>query len=317
MDYVGGVDLGATNLRAAVAEITGEPVAVERRRTPRGNGGTAVASAVVETLLAAGDAAAVPPGALEAVGVGTLGPLDRAAGAVVRPPNLPGIERISLREAVTTVVDHDRVFVENDAVAGLVGERAAMADPPDNLVYLTLSTGIGAGVSVDGHVLRGRDGNAAEVGHLVVDPTGGRTCGCGGLGHWEAYCAGVAIPAFARDVAEETGMATALALDDPSLAAADVFAAAGDDPLADRVLERVTHYNAVGVAGLVHAYAPDCLAIGGAVALENRSLIIDPLGEDVGRYTMLPAPMIQPATHGREAVLQGALALAIRGGLDD
>ncbi|MFB6353858.1 MAG: ROK family protein [Halobacteriales archaeon] len=316
MPTVGGVDLGATNLRAAVAVGRDGPDGVERRPTPQGDDGEAVAASVTDALADASAMAGLDPGELTAVGVGTIGPLDRDAGAVVEPPNLAGVERMPLRDELATFVGRDRVYVENDAVAGLVGERSARAHPPADLVYLTLSTGIGAGVAVDGHVLRGRRGNAAEVGHLVVDPAGRRTCGCGRPGHWEAYCAGAAIPGLARDLASGGSRGTDLDLDDPALSAADVLGAAGDDPLADRVVERVRGYNAIGLANVVHAYAPDRIAVGGAVALENRSLLVDPMAGAVAEHAILDVPAIEPAVHGHDAVLRGALALARSGGID-
>lgn len=314
---IAGVDLGATNLRAAVTREPGDPLAVEHVATPAGADGTAVARAAAETLERAADRAGQPIASLEAVGIGSIGPLDRSTGTVVQPPNLAGVERIPLRDVLIALVGHPRVYLENDAVAGLVGELAAATDPPSNLVYLTLSTGIGAGAAVDGHVLRGRAGNAAEVGHLLVEPTDGRACGCGGTGHWEAYCSGAAIPAFARDLAAACGLETTLDLDDPELSAADVYAAVGADPLADRVVDAVTRYNAIGVADLIHAYAPDRIAVGGAVALENPAAVIDPLARAVDRHTMLSVPDIGPAAHGHDAVLRGALALAAQRGLDD
>lgn len=314
MVRLGGVDLGATNLRAAVATDPAEPEAIERRRTPKWADGLAVADAAAEALSTAATSAGVDPTTLQAVGVGTIGPLDRHSGTVEEPPNLPTVDRIPLAEHLRELVDHDAVFVENDAVAGLVGERVAADGPSQNLVYLTLSTGVGAGVTVDGHVLRGRKGNAAEVGHLVVEP-GGRPCGCGGAGHWEAYCAGSAIPAFAREVAADIGQETALGLDD-DLSSAAVFAAAPDDPVAGTVVNRLTRYNAIGVADLVHAYAPDRIAVGGAVALENPDLVVEPLAAAVDEHTMLEVPEIGLATHGHDAVLRGALELAAIGGLD-
>lgn len=311
---LGGIDLGATNLRAAVTDGDGEPVAIERRPTPNGPDGRTVVEAVTDTLEVAATAAGVVPSDLGAVGVGTIGPLDRNDGMVVHPPNLGEVAQIPLRDGLADHLGHDRIFVENDAIAGLVGELIAVEDSPENLVYLTMSTGIGAGVAVDGHVLLGRGGNAAEIGHIVVDPDGARTCGCGRPGHWEAYCGGAAIPGLARDLAASVPETT-LEVADPDLTAADVFAAAGDDPLADRVIERVRAYNAIGVSGIVHAYAPDRVAIGGAVALENPSLVIDPLPRAIEAYTMLPLPEIRPAAHGRSAVLRGALALASQGGI--
>lgn len=311
-----GMDVGATAIRAAVADGSSAELAIERHRTPQDEDGSAIARAAADALVAAADAADTRPTEVSALGVGTMGPLDRQAGAIIAPPNSPGISRIPLRDVLTGVLGHDNVFVENDAVAGLIGERSAVPDSPESMVYLTLSTGIGAGVILDGHVLRGRDGNAAEVGHFVVDPTGRRTCGCGRPGHWEAYCAGAAVPGYARDLAVDEGVTTGLDLDDPALSAADVFAAAGDDRLADQVVERIGEYNAIGVADIVHAYAPERIAVGGAVALENPSLVIDPLPDAVAEHAMLPVPEIRATAHGRDAVLHGALTLAAQGGLD-
>lgn len=314
MGPIAGVDLGATNLRVAVTDGGGELLASDRTSTPRTTDGPAVAQTIAETLEATADSAGVAVTALEAIGIGTIGPLDRSAGEVIHPPNLEDVERIPLLDVLIPLIGHPRIYVENDAVAGLVGERAATEDA-ENLIYLTISTGIGAGVIVDGHVLRGRAGNAAEVGHVVVEPNDGRPCGCGATGHWEAYCSGGGLPGFAHDLARTSDLETGLRTDADDFDAAAVFAAADDDPVATRVLEAMTRYNAIGLADLVHAYAPDRIAIGGAVALRNQARVIDPLTEAIGDHTMLAVPEITPAAHGEDAVLNGALTLAATGGL--
>lgn len=309
-----GVDLGATNLRAAVADAEGSILGEARRSTPRGPDGRAVTDAVVATLEGACRDAGVGPAELSAVGVASIGPLDRTAGAVVDPPNLPdGVERVDLTAPVAELVGSGRVSLHNDAVAGVLGERQ-FGDAPDNAVYLTISSGVGAGACVDGHVLAGRNGNAAEMGHLTVDPGGLMPCGCGGAGHWEAYCGGRNLPAYAARLRETEGLETSLPLQDGDIDAADVFAAAGDDPLADVVVERVARWNALGVAALVHAYDPAVVAVGGAVALENERLVVDPIRERVEAHLAVPAPTIRPTTLGESAVVRGAIAGAMTGG---
>ncbi|WP_254823555.1 ROK family protein [Haloglomus halophilum] len=321
MSCYAAVDLGATNTRALVAGPDGDERGRARRSTPQADGAT-VAAAVVATLETACEAADVAPGDLEAVGVGSIGPLDADAGAVVDPPNVPA-ERIALVDALCERTDAP-VTLENDAVAGIRGERR-FTDCPENAVYLTLSTGVGAGVAVDDHVLRGRRGNAAEVGHLTLVPDG-RPCGCGGTGHWEAYCSGSGIAAHARDRAaagHETG------LDAGTLDAEAVFEATEpeavlaavatgpdgvpggveDDPLATRVVADAVRLNARGVAALAHAYAPELVSIGGAVALSNPALVVDPLAGllDEGGLAV-PAPEVRATQLGEDAVLRGALA---------
>lgn len=330
MEWYGAVDLGATNTRALVADPDGTEQGRARRPTPQADG-PAISRAVVATLEEACDAAGVAPDALAAVGVGSIGPLDADAGAVVAPPNVPA-DRIDL-EAALSERTRAPVTLQNDAIAGVRGERR-FAGAPENTVYLTLSTGVGAGVAVDGHVLRGRRGNAAEVGHLALVP-GGRPCGCGGTGHWEAYCSGTGIAARARALAADHPTTT---LDPDGLDAAAVFAAADPDavtasvaetgaverlpddvpeahpdgegdPLATRVVADAVRVNARGVAALAHAYAPECVSVGGAVALSNPGLLVDPLPDLLATAGLaVPAPDVRETPLGGDAVLRGALA---------
>ncbi len=328
-----GVDLGATRCRAVVADADGTVVGRAERSTPR-ESGIAVTEAVLSTVRAACSEAGVDPGALLAVGVGSIGPLDLAAGTVERTPNLP-VERIPLRGPLSELVGGE-VYVHNDTTAGVIGERYYSDRAPDDMVYLTISSGIGAGVAVDGHVLRGWDGNAGEVGHYIVDPDGRLACGCGRSGHWEAYCAGENVPRYARLLAAEwpdAAAASPLALSppfpargdgfDPSdpdatleFAAPAVFEAAEDgDPFAERVLDRVARYNAVGVANVVHSFAPLVVYVGGAVALRNPEWVIDPVRERLQETVITNVPDVRPTTLGEDAVLRGALASALTGGV--
>jgi len=232
---------------------------------------------------------------------------------------VPDVDRIRLREPLSEELAGGPVYVHNDATAGVIGERFFADATPDDLVYLTISTGVGAGICVDGHVLSGRNGNAGEVGHTVIDPAGRRTCGCGREGHWEAYCSGENVPDYARELRsdrfEDNALDdTALPLDDPGFSAADVFVRAGEDPLADHVIERLAQWNAIGVANLVHAYAPEVVAIGGAVALRNPTHVVDPIRERLEPLVVTDVPEVRAATLGEDVVLLGAVASALTGG---
>ncbi|PSQ16297.1 glucokinase [Halobacteriales archaeon QS_8_69_26] len=317
MSVYAGVDLGATSLRAVVAGPDGEVRGRSRRETPRGPTGIDVTEAVLSVLRAACDEAGVDPSDVRAVGIASIGPLDLAAGAVVDPANLPdSIDSIPLRGPVEQLVGGE-VRLHNDAVAGVIGERYYSDRTPDDMVYLTISSGIGAGITVDGHVLTGWDGNAGEVGHYVVDPRGRRTCGCGRDGHWEAYCSGDNIPGYARLLADDDPAAAEssdLALDG-ELTAADVFASAeAGDPFAEHVLDQVAHWNAIGVTNVVHAFAPLVIHVGGSVALHNPEQVLDPIRERVSEMVMTNVPEINRTELGDEVVVRGALASAITGG---
>jgi len=309
-----GVDLGATTIRAVVGDRAGQVAGTHRTPTPRGPTGVAITEAVLDAVREACADAGVDPETVVAAGIGAVGPLDHDAGATVRPANLPaGVDRIPLVGPLETLVSTDRLYLHNDATAGAIGERF-FGDGEDHLVYLTLSTGVGAGAVVDGHVLSGWRGNAAEVGHVTVDPEG-RPCGCGGAGHWEAYCGGANVPGYARDLHD--GDATSLDLAD--LDAAAVFAAAADgDDFAARVVDRIGRWNAVGVATLVHAYAPTTVAVGGGVARNNPEPVLEPIRERLPAHVHVgTVPDVRLTDRDGDAVVRGALASAITGGTGD
>ncbi|AEH37228.1 ROK family protein [Halopiger xanaduensis] len=319
MVYYAGVDLGATNVRAAVAEGDGTTIGVSRNATPRGPTGIDVTEGVLRTLREACTDAGIEPDQIVSAGIGSIGPFDLAEGAVIDPANLPdSIDRIPLTGPIEKLIDSDEVYLHNDTAAGVIGERFHADRNPDDMVYITVSSGIGAGVCCDGDILAGWDGNAGEVGHCIVDPRGRLTCGCGHDGHWEAYCSGNGIPDYVRLLAEDDPtISTDLPLDDPDFTAKDVFELAGEDELADYAIDQLAHWNAMGVANVVHSFAPIVVSFGGAVALNNEELVVKPIRERVSEMVMSNVPEIRVTDLGDDVVLEGALASAMTEGTGD
>ena len=318
MGAYAGVDLGATHIRAVVGDSNGTVLASYRRDTPRGPTGIAVTEAILGALRGACDNAGIPPEEIVAAGIAAFGPLDLAEGVVENPANLPDtIDRIPLTGPVRNLFATEKVFLHNDANAGLIGERYYADRNPDDMVYLTISSGIGAGVAVDGTVLRGWDGNGGEVGHLTIDPHGFMTCGCGHDGHWEAYCSGDNIPRYARQLHREDPVDTALPIETTGFDAADVFEHDGTDDFATHVLEQIAHWNAIGVANMVHAYAPLVISVGGGVAINNPDQVLDPIREKLDEMVMANIPDIQLTEYGDDVVVRGALASALTAGTGD
>ena len=317
MAMYAGVDLGATNVRAVVADADGEIRGSDGRPVPPDPlTGLPVTEAILDCLRAACAAADTSPGTIAAVGVAAAGRLDPTEG-IVEPTNIP-VDTVPLTGPIANLVDTDRIHLHKDVAAGVIGERYHAERNPDDMVYLTISSGIGAGVAVDGSVLRGWDSNAGEAGHLTVDPDGRRTCGCGHDGHWEAYCSGVNIPDYARLLWNDADRpATALPIDDEAFDAVDVFANAREDDFARRVVEKLAEWNAMGVANVVHAYAPLVVSIGGAVALNNEALVVDPIRERLGDLVMTNVPEVRLTALGDDVVVRGALASALTGGTGD
>jgi glucokinase len=318
MAYYVGVDLGATNVRAVFADDDGTVVGSAKRGTPRGPTGIAVTEAVLGVVRDAAEAAGLDPEDATSAGIGSIGPLDLAAGVVENPANLPDtIDRIPLTGPLSVLLDTDRIYLHNDTNAGVIGERFYSDRNPDDMVYLTISSGIGAGVCVDGNVLAGWDGNAGEVGHMTLDPHGFMTCGCGKDGHWEAYCSGNNIPRYAYELYQEDPIDTAMPVEDPDFDAVDVFENAGSDEFASYVLDQVSHWNTMGVANVVHAYAPIVVYVGGAVATNNPDQVLEPIRDRVDDMVMTNVPEIELTQLGDEVVVRGALASAMTGGTGD
>lgn len=313
-----GVDLGATNLRAVVGTEDGTIVGRARARTPAGTRPTeTVSDAVCAVVENACEDAGVAPTAVAAAGVAAMGRLDFESGTVSAPANLADeVGPIRLRDPLRTLLDTEAVSLSSDTLAGAIGERTHSHPGVDNLVYLTISSGIGAGV-VEDDAFVGWNGNAGEVGHTTIDYEGFMTCGCGRTGHWEAYCSGENIPRFTRALRDREGIETDLPVDaGDEFTAKDVFDRVGSDPLADRVVDEVAALNTIGVANLVHTYAPQVVVLGGAVALNNPEFVVDPIRERLPEAVVTDVPEVTPSGLGEEAVLRGALALGIEGGVD-
>jgi glucokinase len=226
-------------------------------------------------------------------------------GAVVRPPNLP-FREIPLVEPLGEEFGIP-VRMANDCHAGVLGEVAFGAGAGcRDLVYITLSTGIGGGVVSGGRLLLGRDGNAAEIGHFHVDSTWNLPCGCGGTGHWEGYASGRFLPRFFARWCERSGSPPG---DGNTSSAEGIFAAARrQEPAALGFLEALGEINGRGISDVIVAYDPSRIILDGSVVLRNEDLILPYLLPHVDRF--LPPPEIRLTALDGLAPLLGAAILA-------
>ncbi len=305
-DGVIGVDVGATRLRVGYFSRDGRLLSRAEARTPSEGGRNSVAKVVaelIESLAAEED--------FTAIGIGTIGPLDIYTGRVVGTPNA-GIRSFDLKELLEERFGVS-VYVVNDATAAVWGEfKGGVGVGKLNVVYVTLSTGVGAGAVVDGNLLIGKSGNAVEAGHIVINYRGA-VCGCGGIGHWEAYAGGASIPKLARAIALEEGWdnETAKRAIRGEVDAPEIFRLWRlGDPFASRVINEVTEATAAGLASVINVFDPEVVAVGGSVALKNRDFLRKVV-EAVPKYALLDAPPIVEASFGDDAVLYGAAWVAI------
>lgn len=308
------IDLGGTQIRAAL--ITPDAEVHCRRSIPTRDedGVEAVVARICELAISVRDEVATQGLPLPiGVGVSSPGPLDPWRGVVVAPPNLAGWRDVPLAARIATAVRLP-TFLERDTNVALLAEwRHGAAREARTAIYVTVSTGIGGAVIVEGRPLVGADGTAGEVGHMTVELDGPR-CGCGGIGHVEAIASGTALAREARDLlkrgsAEHLAMlaATGEEVDAELLARA---ADAGDEACAV-VLDRA--WKAIGAmcASLVNLLNPEVIVIGGSIA-EHRPRLFDAVRVEVAQRSFArPAERVRvvPAALGPDVSLIGALPI--------
>jgi len=324
--YAAAVDLGATNLRVALGSRDGHFIEKMAEPTDVFSGNLAISQQIIRMIKSVQKENSLPEEGLCGIGIGSIGPLNPEKGGIDRPANIPQYAFIPLVEPLRSEF---AVPVEllNDCAAAVIGEKENGAGiGEENLVYITISSGIGAGVYVDGHLLRGKDGNAHEVGHMVIDFDGKLLCGCGRRGHWEAYCSGRNIPNYARLLIKGWGLDTyrkSLLYNRSSgelsnVAARTVYECAAEgDALCGRLLEEVGRINAMGFANVVDLYDPSLVTIGGSVALNNPSATLEPITAHIQDYVFNRSPRIEITRLGEDIVLCGALVAAFRRATSD
>lgn len=290
-------DIGATRMRAAVVDMhAGEVVRRDETPTLPGEGFDAAADRLADLL------ARVRGMGWSALGVGisSAGPLDPWTGEYRHPPNLPGWHGRSMRDALGARFG-DHVRVGHDAtLAALAEARFGPHRGARDLVYLTVSSGIGAGLVSNGQPVLGHRGGAGEAGHLIVDP-GGRACGAGCPGCLEGQASGIAIAAIGSEW-----------LGRP-VTAREVFELARDgNSEARAAIEEVLRHLGAGIAGLLALLDPEVVILGGGVSqgLEGHwdTLIAQVRRQALPRYAdRVP---VELTTLGDDASLLGAAVWA-------
>lgn len=306
MTTIIAVDIGGTQMRAAsYTQDRLQPIKQKKIPTLASEpGGMDRLTRVIEDVWPNGNSVA-------AIGLGSPGPLDSHTGYLLAPPNNPEWHNFPLAPSVASHFGV-RTFLDNDAnLAGLAEYRFGAGKGHHNVLYITVSTGIGAGVIIDDRLLQGYHGLAAELGHVIVDPDG-PPCSCGFNGHLESFSSGPAIVRYV--LGELDSGARSMLKRDESLNARDVAEAAQQgDALAVKAYQRAGEYLGIGVASFLHAFDPSIVIFGGGVS-QVGSLLFDSfhtsLKQRVFHPRYLEGLVITKAQLGDDAGLLGARALA-------
>lgn len=263
------LDLGGTKIRGALVDEAGAILARQVSRTPAREGADAVVAALAQVSRDVAAAAGTRP--VVGIGLSAPGPLDAEKGIALATPTIAGFTDFPLARNLGAAAGLP-VALENDGIAAAIGEwRFGAGRGKSHMVYVTVSTGIGGGAVVDGHVLRGRKGMATHIGHMTV-MQGGELCVCGNHGCFEAYASGTAFLARARRLSMHRPDSALSGLNE-ALTGPEVFAAARDgDGLACELVAEEATMLGLGFANLLHLYSPELIVVGGGMSSEFIAL---------------------------------------------
>jgi len=315
--FVFAADLGGTHLRVASVDQNGNIHFRLKQNTPQTDSPEAIVLALVSAVREFeknAEAGGQGNDEIKAVSVVVPGVVNVEEGTVVKAPNLPSLNGFRLAKALSKKLKRP-ALLENDANAAAVGEMWQGAGRGRRtIVCVTLGTGVGGGIILDGKLWRGVDGAAAEIGHMCVDPFGGVACGCGSRGCLEVYASATAIVRMTREASSRHPDSTLHTTED--LTSETIFAAGLEgDELALEVFRRMGIYLGIGVANLINILNPEMIVIGGGV-VNGWELFEKSMHQQVAEraFPLLAArAKIVRAECGDDAGLLGAARLAFDG----
>jgi glucokinase len=273
-----GLDVGGTTMKAGVVDDAGrpltDPVTLPTEAAKGQEHGLAV---MAETIRRAVAVAKLTMDRIAAVGVATPGSMDLAAGLILDPPNLKPWRNVPVRQYIADAFRRPTAF-QNDANAAAFGEYWAGAGKEvHSMVLFTLGTGVGGGIIIGDRVLEGEHSHGAELGHIKIELTAPRLCGCGKRGCLEAYASATAVVQRTHEALAADAGRSALhrvVHDRGEITARDVFRAAdGGDELAATVVNDTARYLAVGAANLMHVVDPDVVAFAGGMTAAGEPFL--------------------------------------------
>src|ERR1700716_2236497 len=305
-----GIDLGGTQLRVAVADDRGRRKTVVRRPTEAARGRQHVINRIVATVQEALEEDGSSPRSVRALGIGLPGPVDPAAGLVISPGNLPGFRNVPLNRILTRATGIPSYLHHDAHLAALRQHPRGAARGASELIYVTVSTGIGAGLILRGELYAGAHGIAGEVGHIVVQRDG-PLCTCGNRGCVEAIASGTGISRAARELAPQTPGSVLHGLAAPG--AEDVARAArAGDALAKSILDSAGAYLGIAMGTLVNLFNPQLIVLGGSV-LKAGAPLLRPMRQSMNASSWKASRrglrIVAPAL-GDDAGLIGAVGFA-------
>ena len=309
-----GIDLGGTNIKVGLVDENCNIVAKKTAKTNLPRPAEEICAAIVDTVWKVLGEAKVTIGEINSIGIGTPGVANRNSGVVLYSCNL-GFENTDLRTLIKKRLDKP-IYVENDANAAAFGEVLAGAGKGcKDVVVVTLGTGVGGGIIVDGKIYTGFNFCGAELGHTVIE-FNGRQCSCGRKGCFEAYSSATALINMTKETMEEHKDSKMWEITGGSLDNVDGKTAfdgmRAGDPASKELVNKYIEYLGCGLTNIVNTFQPEVLLIGGGICMEGDNLT-KPLEEIIKRdqYCIDPnkSTRLDICTLGNDAGIIGAAFL--------
>ena len=315
-DLILGIDLGGSKILAAVVSHLGRVVSSHESVTPATEGRDVVIQCIVDSACAALEKAHVAASEICAVGIGAAGISNPEAGILFTSPHLPGWRNVLLRDIIQDRLGQ-KTFLTNDANAAALGELYfGAARNFRNFIYITISTGIGGGIVVDGKIYTGAIGIAGEVGHMTIDDKG-PICECGNRGCWETLASGTAMAREAK-LRISKGVKTSILeyaegnIENVTPQAVQRAAEEGDK-LAKALITQTAYYIGVGLASLINIFNPELIVIGGGLS-NLGDILLEPAyktAEKRAYKEAFQAVRFASAELGRNSGVVGAATFAL------
>ncbi|MQY56323.1 MAG: ROK family protein [Dehalococcoidia bacterium] len=311
-----GVDLGGTKIAAALATAQGKILARGRSSTRAQAGPDVVIKSICATIDRTLAAKRLKPSQFLGIGIAAAGIIDSDKGKVISSPNLPGWHEVPLRDAVEQRFGIP-TYLGNDATLAALGEWCfGLKKGIANLIYITVSTGIGGGIIAGGKLYTGACGVAGEIGHMTIDVNGPK-CNCGNIGCWETLASGTALAREAVKQIREGAKTSIIELVNGDISKIDAkvvdLAAKQGDELAKELISRLGYYLGIGLVNLVNIFNPELILIGGGVA-KMGDLLLQPaikIVKERAFSTPANAVEIKPALLGDDSGILGAVAFVL------
>ena len=314
-EYYLGLDLGGTKILTGLADKNGEIIVRSRRDTEAELGEEKIISNMIETVEDVLKKAEVSADEVITLGIGSPGPLDAKKGIIIENSNLPwkNVPLVAEMEKALNI----KTILKNDANAAALGEKWFGAGRNvDNMVYLTVSTGIGGGAIINKELFTGVNDNACEIGHTVIDPDG-PLCGCGNHGCLESFASGTAIGRMARRAAEKGKSELMMELADNIIEDIDAVicaeAAYKGDKTAKEIFDKAAFYLGIGLGNVVNIFNTEMIILGGGV-MKAADLFLEKAIKQMTE-TALPGPLeiveVRESELGSDIGLMGAVAVAM------